>query len=84
MTNQLLAKGTKAQDRAEFRRIVMEYRETHSINVTAAHFNISRTFVCKWQNRYRLDSSDIRERSRRPQNCTRAYTANKKAAFKVY
>ena len=83
MTNQLLAKGTKAQDRAEFRRIVMEYRKTHSINVTAAYFSVSRTFVCKWQNRYRLDSSDIRERSRRPQNCARAYAENEKVAFKA-
>jgi hypothetical protein len=82
MANQLLTKGTNEQERAEFRRVVMEYRETHSINVTAAYFNVSRTFVCKWQKRYRLDPSDIRERSRRPQNCARAYTENEKIAVK--
>ena len=46
MANQLLTKGTNEQDRAGFRRIVMEYRETHSINVTAAHFNRSRQEFC--------------------------------------
>ncbi len=83
MVNPSLAKGTDAQERAEFRRMVMEYRRTHSINDTIANFSVSRTFVCKWQKRYRVDPSDLQEHTRAPKESPNGYTKEQKAALKA-
>lgn len=82
MGNPSLAAGATAQERAEFRREVMEYRCTHSLNETMARFRVSRTFLCKWQKRFRIDPVDLCERSRGPKVCVQGYTDEEKAALK--
>ena len=82
MVNPLLATGIDAQERAEFRRTVMEYRCTHSLNETIAHFRVSRTFICKWQKRFRIDPSDLQDHSRKPKGCANGYTEEEKTALK--
>ena len=82
MVNPSLAKGTSTQERAEFRRAVMEYRRTHSLYATISHFNVSRTFICKWQKRYHIDPSDLQDHSRAPKVCKNGYTEEEKATLK--
>lgn len=82
MVNQSLAVGVNVQERTEFREAMMEYRSTHSISATVTHFGVSKSFVCKWQKRYRIDPSDLQDHSKRPRNCAYAYTEEEREALK--
>ena len=79
MSNPLLLSETTPEERAVFRRTVMEFRLRHSLSETMARFSVSRTFLCKWQKRYRADPSDLMERSREPKKSTSRYGEEEKA-----
>lgn len=64
MAKRAQAKELSDSERAEFRRAVMEYQCTHRINDTIRYPGVSRSFVCKWQKRYKIDPADLHDQSR--------------------
>jgi transposase InsO family protein/transposase-like protein len=82
MANPLLSSTTTPEERAAFRRDVMEFRLRHSLSETMARFGVSRTFLCKWQRRYRADPSDLEERSREPKKSSTRYSREERTQLK--
>lgn len=83
MPHPLLASETTPEERVAFRRDVMEFRLQHSLSETMARFNVSRTFLCKWQKRYRTDPSNLAERSREPKKSANSYTEEEKDKLEI-
>jgi hypothetical protein len=83
MPHPLLASETTPEERVAFRRDVMEFRLQHSLSETIARFNVSRTFLCKWQKRYRTDPSNLAERSREPKKSANSYTEEEKDKLEI-
>lgn len=83
MPNPLLASETTPEERAAFRRDVIEFRLQHSLSETMARFGVSRTFLCKWQKRYQTNQFDLAEQSREPKKSLNSYTEEEKAKLEI-
>lgn len=82
MPNPLLSSKITQEERTAFRRDVMAFRLRHSLNETMARFGVSKTFLCKWQKRYRADPADLAERSREPKKSSTRYSWEERTQLK--